>query len=209
MKFIIGKKLGMTQKYQDNGYAIPVTKVLVEPCIVTQIKTLATDGYCSIQLGSGKPKHINKPLQGHLKNAKVSFLKEFRIDENEKDKFKVGDSIAISSFVPGDIVKITGISKGKGFQGVVKRHGFSGQPSTHGHKDQSRMPGASGAAGKQHVFPGKRMPGRMGSKQVTVQNLEVIEVDEKNNIVYIKGAIPGSIQSMVWLEGKERKIPNS
>ena len=192
----------MTQKYQESGASVAVTKLFVEPCTITQVKTLDRDGYASIQMGCGKAKHINKPARGHLKDKNVSFIKEFRITEAEKDKFKVGDIVAIQNFVPGDIVKVSGISKGKGFQGVVKRHGFKGQPSTHGHKDQARMPGTSGAGGKQHVFPGKRMPGRMGGEQVTLKNLEVIDVDEKDNILYIKGAIRGSVNGMVWLEGE-------
>jgi len=201
MKFIIGKKIGMTQKYQQSGASVPVTEIRVEPCCVVQVKTKDNDGYASLQLGCGTSKHINKPGRGHLKDKKFSFLKEFRIQETDKDKFKVGDIISITNFIAGDIIAVTGISKGMGFQGVVKRHGFKGQPSTHGHKDQERMPGASGAGGKQHVFPGKRMPGRMGGSQITVQNLEIIEVDEKSNAMFIKGAVPGPTNSMVWLKG--------
>jgi large subunit ribosomal protein L3 len=201
MKFIIGKKIGMTQKYQPSGASVPVTEISAEPCFVLQVKTKGNDGYYSVQLGCGNAKHINKPGKGHMKGKKFSFLKEFRFEDAEKDKFKTGDIISIANFAAGDTVTVTGISKGKGFQGVVKRHGFKGQPSTHGHKDQERMPGTSGAGGKQHVFPGKRMPGRMGGSQITIQNLEVIEVDEKKNTLFIKGAVPGAINSMIWLKG--------
>ena len=184
MKFILGKKIEMTQKYREDGKVIPVTKIFVEPCVITQVKTQEHEGYSAVQVGAFKRKHFNKPLAGHLKDINAGFIKEFRIMPQEEKNFQVGDLIRPEVFSTGEIIQVTGTSKGKGFQGVVKRWGFSGQPSTHGHKDQARMPGSSGAGGPQHVFKGKKMGGRMGGDQITIKNLEIIEVDPKNSIVY-------------------------
>lgn len=200
-KCIIGKKIEMTQKYDADGMVIPVTMILAEPCVVTQVKTRQKHGYSAIQLGSGKKKHVTRPLAGHLKGLQAREIMEFRIAADKEQEFCRGDIISVSVFMPGDKVNVTGVSKGKGFQGVVKRHGFSGSPKTHGHKDQLRMPGSSGAGGVQHVFKGKGMPGRMGQDQVTVTNLEVIEVDKDHNMVFVKGAVPGARNSVVWLTG--------
>lgn len=200
MKFILGKKIAMTQIWkEDQVYG--ATKVQVGPCLVSQVKTKDKDGYQAVQLGLGKrhPKNINKPQQGHFKDLEnFKYLREFRVEDT---KFKRGDKIDASSFVGGDIVKVTALSKGKGFQGVVKRHGFKGTKKSHGNKDQLRMPGSIGATGPAHVFKGTRMGGRMGGKQVTVTNLEIIEVDIKNNILLIKGAVPGARNSLVLIEG--------
>ena len=209
-RFILGKKREMTQKYRQDGTVVPVTKIFVEPCIVTQIKTMAKEGYNAIQVASGRKKHLSKSLQGHLKGINARTIHEFRIDEADGGKFQRGDILSPASFMAGDKVKVTGLSKGKGFQGVVKRHKFAGSPKTHGHKDQLRMPGSSGAGGVQHVFKGKRMAGRMGQDQVTVTNLEVIEVDAQNNCIFIKGAVPGSRNSIVWLRGDgEMKVESA
>jgi len=202
MKFILGKKIEMTQKYKADGTVIPVTKILAQPCVVTQIKKHVKSNALALQIGAFKRKHINKPMKGHLKEINANFLKEFPITVAEEGKYNVGDIIKASVFVPGDIVKVTGVSKGRGFQGVVKRHHFAGSPKTHGHKDQLRMPGSSGAGGVQHVLKGKRMGGRMGQDQVTITNLEIIEIDLENNFIYVKGAVPGSRNSLVWIRGE-------
>lgn len=197
----------MTQKYREDGAMVPVTKISAEPCIVTQVKMKEKDGYSALQIGGGKRKHFSKPLKGHLKDINVQNIKEFRIDEGEEKNFQVGDVISVSIFSAGDRIKLTGISKGKGFQGVVKRHHFAGSPKTRGHKDQLRMPGSSGAGGVQHVLKGKRMPGRMGQDQVTLSNIEVVEVDPAKNEIYVKGAVPGARNSLVWIRSSgEMKI---
>jgi len=202
MKFIIGKKINMTQIWQGDK-VVAVTKVQAGPCTIVQLKNKDNDGYEAVQLGYGeqKEKRIKKPQLGHLKKAgvkgvKARHLKEFR---SGIDGLKIGDKIDVNAFAVGDIIKVTAFSKGKGFQGVVKRHGFSGQKKTHGNKDQLRMPGSIGASGPQHVFKGVRMPGRMGNAQVTTQNLKIIEVDKDNNILLIKGAIPGGRNGLVLI----------
>lgn len=199
MKFILGKKMEMTQKYDGQEQLIPVTKVLATPCFITQIKSLEKDGYLAVQVGGkGRTKHLNKAQKGHLKDLGIlSFSKEFRLNKESLEQYKVGDQIDVSSFQEGDIVSISGTSRGRGFQGVVKRHHFSGSPASHGHKDQLRMPGSSGATDPHRVIKGKRMGGRMGGDEVTVQNLKIIEVDKNNNLLYIKGAIPGFRNSLV------------
>lgn len=212
MKFILGQKLEMTQKFLPDGKVIPVTKIVAGPCVVIQIKTQKRDDYSAVQIGFGQTKKINKPLKGHLGDlGKFKYLREFRIKEEDKEKLKVGDRLLVKIFTPGDIVQASGISKGKGFQGVVKRWGFAGGPASHGHKDQLRMPGSIGASSfPSKVFKGKKMAGRMGSKGVTVKNLKVIEVDPKNNLMFIKGALPGSRGSLVLISGAgEINLPSA
>lgn len=210
MKFIIGKKLDMTQIWRG-GNVIGVTRVQAGPCTVVQIKGDDKDGYSAVQVGFGerKEKNIAKPQLKHMKKAGVKsmFLREFRISlDTPKDakerQLKRGDKINVSTFEVGDNIQIEGVSKGKGFQGVVKRHGFHGQDKTHGTKDQARMPGSIGATGPAHVFKGMRMPGRMGCDQVTVKNSEVVEVDKENNIIFVKGAVPGARNSLVLISGE-------
>lgn len=196
MKFILGEKQVMSQKFAPDGTVIPVTAVVAGPCVVVQVKTADKDGYKAVQVGFGRKKNINKPMRGHLKDlGSFSHLREFRLDDSAS--FNVGDTITTAVFEPKEVIKVVGTSKGKGFQGVVKRHGFAGQKATHGHKDQLRMPGTSGMGGVQHVFKGKKMGGRMGGDQITVSNLEIVEIDAENNIVYIKGAVPGRPGSLV------------
>ncbi len=198
MKFILAKKLEMSQVYAENGRVIPVTLVLAGPCIVTQVKDNNKDGYQAIQLGFINAKRLNKPLEGHLKELpKLKFLAEFRIDE--PTELKRGDVIESSVFEVGEIINVTGTSKGKGFQGVVKRHGFGGSPASHGHKDQLRMPGSIGVGGVQKVFKGKRMAGHMGDEQVTVKNLQIVEVRD-GGILAIKGAVPGARNSIIKIK---------
>lgn len=192
----------MTQTWKGEE-VVSVTRVQVGPCTVVQIKNDKKDGYNAIQIGfdEKKEKNIRKPQKGHLKNTKtnIRFLREFR-DKNEN--IKPGDVIDVSTFESGDKIQVTGISKGKGFQGVVKRHGFHGQNTSHGTKDQVRMPGSAGATGPAHVFKGQGMPGRMGGDRVTTKNLEIIEVDLENNILLIKGAVPGARNGLILISGE-------
>lgn len=188
----------MSQVFKENGDAVPVTIVQAGPCLVTQVKENA--GQRAIQIGfkSIKASKLNKPQAGHLKNLEaVRILREFAdVDGGCKD-LQRGDAFNLESFKVGEKVEVSGISKGKGYQGVVKRHHFAGGPATHGHKDQLRMPGSIGAGGVQRVFKGLRMAGRMGSDQVTVKNLEIVEIDSLNNILKIKGALPGARNTLL------------
>ena len=192
MKFILGKKLGMSQIFNEQGKVIPVTLVEAGPCHVIQVRTQEKDGYSAVQIGfeSKKDKHTNKAQQGHFKKSGAQgnfrYSREFQAED-----LKVGDKIDVGIFNPGEIVRVSGISKGKGFQGVVKRHGFSGANATHGTKHNERAPGSIGSAWPQRVFKGKKMAGRMGSDRVTVKGLEIIEVDKDQNILAINGALPG------------------
>lgn len=218
MKFILGQKKQMTQLFKEDGAVIPVTVVEVMPNIVTQVKTKESDGYYAVQVGTGVTKSSHrKPQLGHLKDLPASrWLKEVRFDtymsqagtkptdelmKQQLNKFERGFTYGVEIFRPGDAVSVSGTSKGKGFQGVVKRHGFKGAPKSHGTKDQVRMPGSIGATGPAHVFKGMRMPGRMGSDTVTVDGLQVVKVDQENNLLYIKGAVPGAINSLVTIIG--------
>lgn len=190
MKCILAKKLEMSQVFRPDGTVVPVTLVQAGPCVVTQVKTAESDGYNAVQLGFMEAKKLPKPEEGHLKDLpKLRFLSEFRLDDPAG--FNRGDKIEANAFATGDVVDVTGVSKGKGFQGVVKRHGFHGHPASHGHKDQLRMPGSIGAGGVQHVLKGRRMAGRMGGDQVTVKNLQIVEIRD-NGIVALKGAVPGA-----------------
>ena len=209
MKFIIGKKIDMTQVWQGEK-VIAVTKVQAGPCPVVQVKTAKTkDGYSAVQLGFGekKEKNIRKPQLGKLKKAGIvskdgknnlKYLREFR---DEVKDLKVGDMISVDTFDVGDTVKATGTSKGKGFQGGVRRHGWHGHNETHGTKDQVRTSGSIGAGGPQHVFKGLRMPGRMGNARATTSNLKIVQIDKANNILYISGAVPGARNGLVLIYG--------
>lgn len=204
MKFLLGRKLEMTEVFTDDGLIIPVTKVLCEPCFVTQLKTADKDGYQAVQLGFGRRKKIKKPLAGHLKGLNnFRFLREFRT--NEISAFDKGQAIKVDTFGPGELVDVQAFSKGKGFAGVVKRHHFHGAPASHGTKDQRRMPGSAGPTFPQHVLKGKRMPGRMGHEKVTVKNLEVIKIDSAKNELYLKGAVPGARNNLVLISGTGEK----
>lgn len=199
MKFIIGTKQEMTQIWKGDK-VIAVTLVKAEPNVVVQVKNKAKDGYSALQMGFGvrKEKNIKKPQLGHMKGlGSFAKLREFRTEVEAKK----GDLISVDTFQEGDTIRVTANSKGKGFQGVVKRHGFAGQIKTHGTKDQVRMPGSVGAKGPAHVFKGTRMGGRMGGKRITTSNLEIIKVDIENNILYIKGAVPGAINGLVMISG--------
>jgi large subunit ribosomal protein L3 len=200
MPFILAKKIGLSQRFKENGNVVPVTLVQAGPCIITQVKTAEKDGYLAVQVGLEETKKsIGKPKTGHLKGLKnFKFLKEFRV--KEKGDLERGKTLEVSIFKPGDKVKVTGTSKGKGFQGVVRRHHFAGGPASHGHKDNLRMPGSIGATFPQHVMKGLRMAGHMGSDKVSVRNLEIIEVDPKENILTIKGALPGARNALLMIQ---------
>jgi len=202
MKFISGKKLSMTQIWSGDE-VMAVTPVAAGPCVVTQVKTKAKDGYEALQLAYGvrKEKNIKKPQLGHYKAAGVKpmHVREFRIED--ASKFKVGDVISVEAFAAKDVINVTGTSKGKGFQGVVKRHHFHGFRKTHGNKDQERMPGSIGPKGPAHVFKGTRMGGRMGGERVTTTNLEVVAIDTEKDIIFVKGAVPGAINGFVMING--------
>ncbi len=209
MKFILGKKLEMSQVFNEDGEVIPVTLVKAGPCKVVQIKTKETDGYSAVQVGFDKKKSLSKALKGHLKGLEdFRWLREFRINDQtsavngEELNLKRGDKITVDTFEVGDQVKVTGVSKGKGFQGVIKRHGFHGSPASHGHKDQLRMPGSIGATEPARVFKGMRMPGHLGNRQTTVKNLEIVKIDADKNILYIKGAVPGARGSLLMISGR-------
>ncbi len=186
----------MGQVWNEAGERVPVTWIKADPCKVTQVKTDEKDGYSAVQIGCGEKKRLIKPLAGHLKDLpKFRYLKEFRVSDPEN--FERGKEIKVTIFEPGDKVAVAGTSKGRGFAGVVKRHGFHGSPASHGHKDQLRMPGSIGATDPAHVFKGTKMGGQMGAERVMVKNLEIVQVDEKENRLAIKGAVPGARNSLV------------
>jgi large subunit ribosomal protein L3 len=202
-KAILATKVGMTQIFNENGALIPVTVLQAGPCAVTQVKTVENDGYSAIQVGFGDVREVlvNKPRKGHFAKAGVAnkkYLKEFKF-ENATD-YAVGQEIKADIFAQGDRIDATGISKGKGFQGAIKRHNQSRGPMAHGSKFH-RHAGSNGAATSPgRVFKGKHMPGHMGSVKVTVQNLEVVRIDIENNIILVKGAVPGPKKAMVMLK---------
>lgn len=199
MKFILARKIGMTQRFLPDGTRVPVTVLAAPNCQVTQLKTQEKDGYAAVQLGFGERKHPSKPLRGHLKDLpNFATIREVRLESVEG--LRRGQKIEVQTFSPGDKVRVTGTSKGKGFQGVVKRHHFRGAPKTHGTKDQLRMPGSIGATFPQHVTKGMRMAGRMGGDRVTVHNLEVIEIVPEKQLLLVKGAIPGAPRSVILIQ---------
>ncbi|MFA6458804.1 MAG: 50S ribosomal protein L3 [Candidatus Paceibacterota bacterium] len=201
MKFILGRKLNMSQIYNDKGMAIPVTLVVASTNVVTQVRTKENDGYEAVQVGEGSrnPNRINKPLKGHLKDlGNFAHLREFRLDAPSA---KVGDKVGIEQFKAGDTVMVSAISKGKGFQGVVKRHGFHGGPRSHGQKHSEREPGSIGGGLRNRVPVGMRMAGRMGSDRITVKNLKISHIDLDENILYISGAVPGKRGTLVEIVG--------
>ena len=202
MKGILGKKIGMTQIFTEHGEVIPVTVVEAGPVVVTQVKTTENDGYTAIQVGfqDAKEKSLNKPQKGHLAAANTlkKHLKEFRVDSVEE--YTVGQEIKADLFAAGELIDVTGISKGKGFQGPIKRHGQSRGPETHGSR-YHRRPGSMGACSfPGRVFKNKKLAGHMGSVKVTVQNLEVVRVDADKNFILVKGAIPGAKGSVVTIK---------
>jgi large subunit ribosomal protein L3 len=197
---ILGRKLGMTQIYRDNGKNEAVTAIEAGPCAVTQIKNDEKEGYNAVQVGFKESKKVNSAEKGHLKTLpSYRYLREFRVDNTPDNK--VGDLIDVNVFKQGDKVDVIGISKGKGFAGVVKRHHFKGGPKTHGQSDRERHPGAIGSTTTPgHVKKGLRMAGHMGSQQVTAKRLEVLKIDSARNLLLIKGAVPGSENGLVIIK---------
>ena len=202
-KAILTTKVGMTQIFNEDGVLTPVTVLQAGPCVVTQVKTVENDGYAAVQVGFGdiREKLVNKPLKGMFDKAGVSykrFVREFRFENAEE--YSVKDEIKVDVFAAGDKIDATAISKGKGFQGAIKRHGQSRGPMAHGSK-YHRHAGSNGACSDpSKVFKGKKMPGHMGSQQVTIQNLEVVRVDAENNLLLVKGSVPGPKKSLVTIK---------
>ena len=199
LRGFLGKKIGMTQIFRENGIVVPVTLIEAGPCVVTQVKTDATDGYSAVQLGFGDSKRPNKPMQGHFKGSRSSrYLREVKADDPLE--YSVGQTVGVDIFSEGEKIDIIGRSKGRGFAGTMKRHGFGGGPRTHGQSDRARAPGSIGGGttpGK--VFKGLKMAGHMGNRRITVKGLEVVGVDTDRNILMIKGGIPGAPNSLVQI----------
>jgi large subunit ribosomal protein L3 len=206
-KGIIGKKLGMTQVFADDGSTVGVTAIEVEPSVIVQIKTKDKDGYDAIQLGYGriKQKNVTKPLQGHLNKANKGFFRNLKEFQATSEKYEAGQEITADIFQPGDFVDVVGTSKGKGFQGVVKRHGFGGGRATHGSMHH-RAPGSIGAsADPSRVFKGTKMGGQMGNVRKTIQNLQVWQVRPDRNLLLLKGSIPGSKNGLILISKAKKK----
>ncbi len=204
MAGIIGRKVGMTRVFDDDGAVIPVTVVEAGPCPVVQVKTHETDGYEAVQIGFGSKKHkrTSKAELGHAARVGLQdaprVLREIPVSAGEQ--YETGQAITVDAFAAGDTVKVTGTSKGKGFQGAVKRHGFAGRPATHGHP-RSRSPGSMGpGTDPSRVIKGKKLPGRMGGARVTVRNLKVVRVDPDRNLIFIRGAVPGASNGYVLIQ---------
>lgn len=190
----------MSQVWKDEKI-VPVTEISAGPVKVTQVKTKERDGYTAVQVGYGekKAKNIAKPQRGHFKDlGNFAFSKEFKSSNAE---IKVGDTLDVSQFAEGELVRVSGTEKGRGFQGTVKRHGFGGGPKTHGQKNRHRAPGSIGATAPQRVMKGRRMAGHMGGTRVTVKNLQIVEIDKEKNVIKIKGAVPGNRGGLVEIQG--------
>lgn len=206
MKGILGKKVGMTQVFDESGEVIPVTIIEAGPCFVTQKKTVKQDGYTAIQLGfkEVKPKRLTQPQRGHLRKNNLPplrYLREIRMSEGDLEDYEEGQKISIGIFEVGEIVDVVGTSKGRGFAGVVKRHGFRGGPKTRGQSDRHRAPGSIGQTTTPgRVFKGKRMPGRMGNQRVSVQDLQVVLVDPQRNLLAVKGSVPGARNGLLLIK---------
>ena len=195
---LIGRKLGMTQIFNERGETVPVTVLEVGPCVVTQVKTPENEGVRAVQLGFGHKKRLKEPERGHLRasGAQSRYLRDMKTEEG--DSYSVGQTLDASLFAVGDLLDVTGTSKGKGFQGVVKPHGFRGGPKTHGQSDRHRAPGSIGATTTPgRVFKGTRMAGRMGHDRITVQNLEVVRVDAERSLVLVRGSVPGPNEGLL------------
>jgi large subunit ribosomal protein L3 len=206
MKALLGTKIGMTQLISEDGKAVPVTIIKAGPVTVTQVKTVDTDGYNAVQVGFEEGKNLSKAVAGHLKAADVTpkYIREFRTES--ADDLQVGSTIDVTAFELGDVVDATGTSKGKGFAGTIKRHNFERHKKSHGGKGNVRKPGSIGSMYPQKVFKGKRMAGRMGHDQVTVKNLVVSYIDVENNLIGLKGAIPGPKRGLIVINALA-KIP--
>jgi large subunit ribosomal protein L3 len=203
MPFIIGRKLEMTQQFREDGTVIPVTLVQADPNVVTQVRTTEKDGYVAVQLGTDVRRVLSKPEAGHVKELpQAGTLREFRVDATDLAR---GNMVDVSVFSTGMHVDVIGTSKGRGFAGVMKRHHFSGGPATHGQKDQMRMPGSLASQRQGPVSKGQRMAGHMGDERVTVKNLEVVAIDPTNNVLAIKGAVPGARGGLLLVVSRDAK----
>ena len=202
LRGFLGKKIGMSQIFRDNGESVPVTVIQAGPCAVTQIKSKETDGYNAVQLGFGATKNLNKPERGHLKNSDpVKHLREVKAD-NLQD-YSIGQQISVDIFDVGEKIDIIGTTKGKGFAGTMKRHGFGGGPRTPGQSDRGRAPGSIGGGttpGK--VYKGLKMSGHMGNERVTVKNLEIVQIDQDRNLLVVKGGVPGAPNGLLVIRRK-------
>jgi len=198
VKFILGKKIEMSQMFDEKGNIIPVTLVEAGPCVVLQKKTKEREGYDSVQIGYGKLVKKSK-IKKSMKDKEYRYIRETRTDANEEAK--AGDQVTVAIFKEGDKVNVIATSKGKGFQGGVKRHGFAGRNTSHGAKHETRTIGSIGQRFPQHVIKGRRMPGRMGFDRITVKNLKIAKVDEANNILALKGAVPGHRGTLLQIKG--------
>ena len=203
MKALIGTKIGMTQIISESGVAIPVTLIQAGPNTVTQVKTIDNDGYTAVQMGYGEGKNLSKAVAGHVKTAdiKPKHIREVRVEELPEG-LSVGSTLDVTSFTLGEMVNVTGTSKGKGFAGTVKRHNFNTSKNTHGGNGNVRKPGSIGSMYPQKVFKGKRMAGRMGHDQVTVKNLVVAYIDAESNLIGLRGAVPGPKKGLIVIGGK-------
>lgn len=209
LRAFLGKKIGMTHIFDEAGNVMPVTVIEAGPCTVTQIKTTETDGYNAVQIGFGKAKHLNKALSGHLNGLLVKHLKEVPSDDG--DEHSIGDEIKVDIFDIGELVDVIGTSKGKGFAGTMKRHGFHGGPRTHGQSDRARAPGSiGGGTTPGRVYKGQKMSGHMGAERSTVKSLRVVKIDTERNLLWLKGAVPGSPNGLVTIRktGKTAKSSN-
>lgn len=217
MKFILGKKLGMSQVYNDKGEIVPVTVIQAEPNVVVQLKNKEKDGYEAVQVGYGtrKEKNIKKPQKGHFKKLgnfevlkEISFKNKGKISRGQEletisDQMAVGNKFDVSIFAPGDLIKVSGVTKGRGFQGAVKRHGFKGMPRSHGHRSVQRHVGSIGQRFPQHTLKGMRMAGRMGHDNLTVRGLRVVTVDVENSLLSVRGAVPGNKGGLVVIQSQD------
>lgn len=201
MKTLLGTKIGMTQILSEDGEAIPVTLIQAGPCTVTQIKTVETDGYSAVQIGYGNGKNLSNAVAGHVKKSGITpkAIQEVRVSELPAE-IKVGDAFDVTVFELGDIVDVTGTSKGKGFAGTIKRHNFNRQRKTHGGKGDTRKVGSIGSMYPQKIFKGKTMAGQMGNEQVTIKNLMIAYIDKSDNLIGVKGAVPGPRKGLVTLK---------
>ena len=203
MKIILGTKIGMTQIIGEDGVVTPVTILQAGPCTVTQTKSQETDGYSAVQVAFGQGKNLSKAVSGHVKKSGADinpkYIREFRVDEIPAE-VTLGSELTVADFSLGDKVQVTGTSKGKGFAGTVKRYNFQESRNTHGFKGDIRKVGSIGSMYPQKVFKGKKMPGHMGNVRVTVQNLEIVKIDVENNVILVKGAVPGPKKSLVMIK---------
>jgi large subunit ribosomal protein L3 len=210
MKGMIGKKVGMTQVFDEQGNAVPVTVIEAGPCYVTQVRTADNDGYTAVQLGfdETKPARLTKGQLGHLQKNNLPalrYLREFRVKGDTADGLEEGSQIKVDVFEQGELVDVIGISKGRGFAGTIKRHNFQRQPKTHGQSDRERAPGSIGmCATPARVLKGTRMAGRMGNDRTTIQNLEVVRIDAEKNLLAVKGSIPGAKGGIVMIRPANR-----